>query len=200
MKKTPKKSSLRFAALDFETADYGRDSACALSIIIVDGNKIVDKVTHLIRPPRQEIVFSYLHGITWAQVRNRPIFKDLWPELSPLLDGLDFLAAHNASFDKRVLHTCCEAAGHKPPKHDFVCTVKLARQAWKIFPTKLPDVCRKLKIPLKHHDAASDALACAKIVLAAIEEGIDPTIALDKKKKKGRILVPINPRPRSVRP
>ena len=27
---------VRFAALDFETADYGRDSACALSIVIVE--------------------------------------------------------------------------------------------------------------------------------------------------------------------
>ena len=40
-----------------------------------------------------------------------------------------------------------------------------------IFPTKLPDVCGHLDIPLNHHDAGSDSLACAKIVVAAEGEG-----------------------------
>ncbi|MFA5187667.1 MAG: exonuclease, partial [Patescibacteria group bacterium] len=39
-------------------------------------------------------------------------------------------------------------------------------------PTKLPDVCRRLKIPLNHHDAASDAEACARIVMAAMQDGV----------------------------
>ena len=43
-----------------------------------------------------------------------------------------------------------------------------------IRPTKLPDVCRRLGIPLLHHDAASDATACARIVLAAEAEGWRP--------------------------
>jgi DNA polymerase-3 subunit epsilon len=49
--------------------------------------------------------------------------------------------------------------------------VRLARDTWGIYPTKLPDVCRKLRIPLKHHDAESDATACAKIAIAAIKDG-----------------------------
>lgn len=36
----------RFAALDFETADYGRDSACALSVVIVDNDRVVDTLKH----------------------------------------------------------------------------------------------------------------------------------------------------------
>jgi DNA polymerase-3 subunit epsilon len=43
----------------------------------------------------------------------------------------------------------------------------LARKKWKLYPTKLPDVCRYLDIPLNHHEALSDAMACAKIVIAA---------------------------------
>jgi DNA polymerase-3 subunit epsilon len=45
--------------------------------------------------------------------------------------------------------------------------VKLARQTWRLYPTKLPNVCNYLGIPLDHHNAASDAEACARIVLAA---------------------------------
>ena len=49
----------------------------------------------------------------------------------------------------------------------FLCTVKLARATWNLYPTKLPDVCRHLGLDLDHHDAASDANACARIVVAA---------------------------------
>jgi len=58
----------KFAAIDFETADYGRDSACALSVVILENGKVVKKAFSLIRPPRRDFVFSYLHGITWGDV------------------------------------------------------------------------------------------------------------------------------------
>jgi len=161
----------RFAALDFETADYGRDSACALSVVIVDNDRVVDTWTSLIRPPRQAFVFTYLHGISWRDVQDKPAFGDLWPAVAKRLEGLDFLAAHNASFDRSVLHACCAMSGHKPVAHPFLCTVKLARSTWGIFPTKLSDVASHLRIPLKHHDAASDASACAQILLKAREKG-----------------------------
>jgi DNA polymerase-3 subunit epsilon len=161
----------RFAALDFETADYGRDSACALSVVIVDHGQVVDTWTRLIRPPRQGFVFTYLHGISWRDVHDQPTFGDLWPEAAKRMEGVDFVAAHNASFDRSVLRACCEHAGHKTVAPPFLCTVKLARSAWGIFPTTLADVARHLQIPLKHHDAASDALACAQILLRAREIG-----------------------------
>jgi DNA polymerase-3 subunit epsilon len=168
----------RFAAIDFETADYGRDSACALAVVVVEDGKIVHKGYNLLRPPRREFVFSYLHGITWNDVQDEPDFKALWPKLKPLLKGLDFIAAHNASFDRSVLYACCENAAIKPPVVEFLCTMKLARRMWNLKPTKLPDVCKHLGITLKHHDAASDALACAKIVLETM--GSIPSGALLK--------------------
>jgi DNA polymerase-3 subunit epsilon len=160
-----------FAAIDFETADYGRDSACAVAVVRVEGLAIVDRVYYHIRPPRSRFVFSYLHGITWSDVVDAPIFGQVWPSLQKRLAGVEFLAAHNASFDRSVLHTCCERGRLSAPSHAFQCTVRLARAVWNIYPTTLPDVCRYLRIPLRHHDAGSDAEACARIVIAAIEAG-----------------------------
>ena len=156
-----------FVAIDFETADYGRDSACAVALVRVAGKRITHQQRQLIRPPRREFVFSDLHGITWAQVARAPTFAQLWPTLTPLLDGVEFLAAHNASFDRGVLGACCEAAGLAIPDFPFACTVQLARRTWNLYPTKLPNVCAHLGIPLTHHDPLSDAVACAKIVIAA---------------------------------
>jgi DNA polymerase III subunit epsilon len=170
----------RFAAIDFETADYGRDSACALSVVVAEKGKIVARESTLIKPPRRDFVFTYLHGISWSDVAKKPVFSQVWKDIKRLICGVDFIAAHNASFDRSVLHTCCKAAALEPPDVDYLCTMKLARRQWGVFPTKLSDVCRHFKIPLKHHDAASDALACAKIVLQAIEIGV-PTGAFLKK-------------------
>ena len=70
-----------YAAIDFETADYGRDSACAVAVVRVEGLVIVDRAYYFIRPPRRQFVFSYLHGISWSDVVDAPTFRQLWPSL-----------------------------------------------------------------------------------------------------------------------
>jgi DNA polymerase-3 subunit epsilon len=156
-----------FVAIDFETADDERDSACALALVRVENSEIVRRETRLVRPPRRQFRFSHLHGITWERVQGEPTFGEVWPGLTSLLEGARFLAAHFAEFDRGVLHACCRSAGLIPPPLPFRCTVQLARATWGIYPTKLPNVCRFLKLPLRHHEAGADAEACARIVIAA---------------------------------
>jgi DNA polymerase-3 subunit epsilon len=163
-----------FAAIDFETADYGRDSACAVGVVRVERNKIVERVHLLIRPPRRDFIFTYIHGITWADVADAPTFRQVWPSLRKALEGVEFLAAHNASFDRSVLYACCERARVRAPPHSFHCTMRIARHVWNVHPTALPDVCRTLRVRLKHHDPKSDAQACAKIMIAAMKAGWSP--------------------------
>lgn len=163
-----------FVAIDFETADTGRDSACAVALIRVDGERITRRETRLIRPPRPCFQFTHIHGIRWEDVQSEPSFAQVWPELEPVLDGASFLVAHNASFDHGVLRACCYEADLQPPALPFACTMRLARQAWGLRPTRLPDLCRHLSIPLKHHDPTSDAEACARAMIALRKEGWGP--------------------------
>lgn len=167
---SPPQGRRTFVAIDFETADHGRDSACAVAMVRVEAGAIVSSTVRLICPPRSAFQFTWVHGISWAQVAHQPCFGDLWPALASVLEGASFLAAHNAPFDRSVLNACCVRHGLRSPTLPFVDTVKVARQAWSLNPAKLPDVCRHLKIPLRHHDPASDAEACARIVIAA---GVD---------------------------
>ena len=168
MPKAPRTALLDpFVAIDFETADHGRDSACAVALVRVEKGVVCRRECRLIRAPRSDFVFTYIHGICWDDVASEPEFGTVWSELRDLLDGAAFLAAHNASFDRSVLDACCRAAGLESPALAWRCTVQLARKVWGIYPTKLPNVCRRLRIPLKHHDAASDAEACARIMIAA---------------------------------
>lgn len=157
-----------FVAIDFEVADQRRDSACAVALVQVEGGCIVERRTCLIRPPRNRFSFTEVHGITWEQTAVAPAFEQVWPTLMPLLRGAAFIAAHNAAFDRSVLNACCLRARLQPPNLRFVCTLRLARQRWGIYPTRLPDVCQYLGLPLRHHDPLSDAEACAQIALAAL--------------------------------
>ncbi|MCC7487238.1 MAG: 3'-5' exonuclease [Burkholderiales bacterium] len=160
-----------FAAIDFETANPSFDSACAVGIVVASGGAIVAREQFLIRPPDAWFCFTHIHGLAWEDVESAPGFDRVWPAVRRLLRGVAFLAAHNAPFDRGVLAACCARAAVNPPKLPFVCTVSLARATWRIHPTKLPDVCSRLGIPLRHHEALSDAEACARIVLRAQEAG-----------------------------
>jgi len=161
----------RFAAIDFETASHGRDSACAVGVAVVEDGRIVREVYELIRPPSRQFVFTPIHGLSWNDVKSAPLFDAVWAGIARELKGVEFLAAHNAPFDKGVLGACCATYGLPVPPLPFVCTVRLARAQWDIHPTKLPDVCRHLGIDLRHHQADSDAQACARIVMAAEQAG-----------------------------
>lgn len=160
-----------FVAIDFETATAWRDSACAVGVAAGCGGRVVHSCTYLIRPPRPQFTFTGVHGLRWEHVCDAPTFAELWPALRGWIDDAAFVAAHNAAFDRSVLHACCARYGLHPPRARFICTVQLARSQWGIRPTKLPNVCRRLSIPLHHHDARADAEACARIVLAAEAEG-----------------------------
>lgn len=160
-----------FLAIDFETATAEHDSACAVGLAAGCGGRMVLARTYLIRPPSARFTFTGLHGIDWEHVRDAPTFADLWPTLGAWIKPAAFVAAHNAAFDRSVLHACCARYRLLPTRNAFVCTVELARRQWTIYPTTLPDVCRALRISLQHHDAGQDAVACARIVLAAEAAG-----------------------------
>jgi DNA polymerase-3 subunit epsilon len=162
-----------FVAIDFETADHGPDSACAVGLVRVSGATIVNRKYYLIRPTRSSFFFTPVHGITWEHVERQPTFELLWPRIRHLLLGADFIASHSVSFDRRVLETCCRAAMVPPPEIRYVCTVKLARRVWDIRPTNLSNVCTDLGLSLNHHKALSDAEACAGIVIAAFRCGAE---------------------------
>lgn len=162
---------MKIVAIDFETADTGADSACALGIVTIENGRIGPSAARLIKPPRRQFVFTYIHGITWNDVKAAPTFGEVWDDLEEHWRDADYLVAHNAPFDRKVLYTCCAKAGRPKPETPFLCTVRMARAHWQFKPANLAYVSEQLGITLKHHDALSDALACAAIAAQAVQEG-----------------------------
>lgn len=157
-----------YLAIDFETADPGADSACAVGLARVEGGEIVKTYSTLIKPPRPRVMFTEIHGITYSMVKSKPNMGQIWEEIYPMFQDVDFMVAHNASFDSRVLKGSLSLYKIPMPEIPFVCTVQIARQAWGIFPTKLDHVCYHLGIELNHHEALSDAVGSATILTKAI--------------------------------
>jgi DNA polymerase-3 subunit epsilon len=116
--------------LDFHEADRSADSACAIGIVSIEKGKIAKKGYRLIRPPRRHFIFSYIHGISWADVEAQPTFGEVWDYFAPFWKNADYFLAHNAPFDRKVLTACCSAAGRRPPTVPFICTVRVARSHW----------------------------------------------------------------------
>ena len=153
--------------LDFETATERRDSACQLGLVRVEQGRIVERKSWLIKPPENRFTFTYLHGIDAATVARAPSFVQLWPELAPYVAGR-VLAAHNASFDMGVLRATLACYGVQTPHFTYLDSLLVARRLWPHLPNhKLNTVADYLGLALVHHDAASDAEACAGILLAA---------------------------------
>lgn len=159
-----------FVALDFETADYYPDSACAVGLAKVRDNEVVDTLYSLLRPPRRRMFFTYIHGITWNDVCDSPTFVEFWPQIADFIRDATCLVAHNASFDRRVLEACCQAGGIASPELPFLCTLQKSRKLLSLPSNKLDDVCRHYGIVLNHHHAGSDAVGAARILIALRRE------------------------------
>jgi DNA polymerase III subunit epsilon len=157
-----------WVAIDFETASRERASACALGVAVIEGDRISEARGWLIQPPGNhfEPWNTRIHGIDADLVAQEPEFDEVWPEIEPFLAGA-VLLAHNAPFDMGVLRASLAQYELPAPRvAAHYCTVRLARKVWpELRNHRLSSVCRHCGIELVHHDATSDACACAQIAL-----------------------------------
>ena len=95
-----------FIAIDFETANNSRLSACAIGLCFVKNDTIVYSTKHYINPPKSEKFLkthTSIHGISYEDVEFSLNFQELLEdELSKYLSS-NLLIFHNASMDLSVL-------------------------------------------------------------------------------------------------
>lgn len=158
-----------FVAIDFETATGFRNSACAVGIVSVENGLIVDEYSSLIQPPgNQYSPFNIsIHHIHPRDTAQAALFDGVYPEIKKRLQGR-LIVAHNEAFDRGVLKASMLLYHlnynelHLP--EPWECTVKIYRR--KGYPSaKLSYCCQVNHIELDHHEALSDARACAALYL-----------------------------------
>ena len=148
-----------FTAIDFETAQPARSSICQIGLVRVQQGQVVEQLSLLVQPPENS--YSYwntnVHGLTEDDTMNAPYFDAVWPQIRGYIEGCT-LVAHNGAFDFSCLRKTLDFYGMAEPSYEPQCT-------YKIYKKKLNVLCDEHAIPLNHHDALSDARACAELYL-----------------------------------
>ena len=161
---------MTFTAIDFETANNERTSACQIGIVVVKDGKIIEEFVSFIKPVPAYFLISFtdqIHGINKETVADAPTFPELWEDISGFIEGAPLIVAHSAPFDMGVLKACLDYHNISVVLPEYFCTVKESRRKLpNLINHQLSTVCDYFDIPLNHHEALSDARAAAKIALA----------------------------------
>ena len=160
-----------FVAIDFETANYATDSACAIGLVKCLGGEIVATKELLIRPPTPFFAWRCvaIHGLRFKDVRHQPTFDVLWRRELRDFAGDFPLLAHNAPFDRTILRETLARYALTPPQVHWGCTLQMARKilghdlTYQQPNFKLNSVAAHFGITFRHHNALEDSLAAARI-------------------------------------
>ena len=149
----------RIAVVDVETTGvYNSDRVVEAGVVTVDrSGAIVDEFECLINPLRDPGP-TWLHGLTPSILRDAPMFEDVALHVAALLDGA-VVAAHNLSFDRRLLQLEFERAGVE-------IYWGLGLDTLRVVGCKLGVACADYGIHLNgSHFALNDARATAQLLL-----------------------------------
>ena len=163
-----------YIVFDVETPNRANNRMSSIGVSIIKNGKIEGDFYTLIDP---EVHFDYfntrLTGISAESVKGAPTFPKLWKKLAPVMEK-GIIVAHNAVFDLSVLKSCLRDYGIEwKSEVKYLCTVQMGRKLMPDMSHKLNVMCEHYGIALDHHNAASDARACAEIFLRYMESGAD---------------------------
>jgi len=175
-----------FVAIDFETANEKRGSACAVGLVRFDGSGREEIFTSLIKPHDELFYFRprnvAVHGIRQVDVADSPGWDDIYPQVSEFIGDLP-LVAHNMAFDGYVLTDLDSLYGYAPLLNRRMCTLRISRKLLAgVLPSKSLDLVYGHYFEgetFAHHEAAADALACGRVFARMQEDhGYDHLLTL----------------------
>ncbi len=170
---------MNFVALDFETANWYRKSACSIGMVKVENGIIVDQFYSLIKPTPYwfHSINQKIHGLSEDHCSEAPTFGELWPLLEKWFQN-EVVVAHNVSFERSVLNHLFEEYQIRANITEYLCSLYLSKVAYPgLNSYKLPDVYNVVlnKEFDGHHHALEDAKASAEIVIEIVKKWKPPT-------------------------
>ena len=179
-------TDLPIVAIDTETTgrDPLNDRIVEVAVVTSEGQNIVDRTSWLVNPGRPiPKEATDIHGITDADVADKPTFSDVMPSILATLAGKVPLA-YNAEFDKSFLTAECDrcsvVAGRPVPalrrNVEWLDPLIWVREIQRNERSRaLGEVCQRLGIPLDNaHRATDDAEAALKVLFAILPDARVP--------------------------
>ena len=163
----------RFIVFDVETPNRYNDRISAIGITVVENGTVTDSFFSYVNPETFFDPFNTkLTGISESTVATAPSFPELWRKIEPIMSS-GILVAHNALFDLGVLKKCLDDYGFVWKKEvEYCCTVQMGRKLLPDMGHGLNSICDYYGIHLVHHQADSDSMAAAKILLRYMKGGV----------------------------
>lgn len=159
---------MKTIAIDFETANEQRGSACSVGLAWIEDGHVTRIEERLIRPKgmRFSSFNIAIHGIRPEHVEDAGEFPEVMDEFADDFLGATMIA-HNAAFDFSVWRACLDQYRQSYPELQYLCSVKMAQKVWPHLPShKLNVLASHLGLTFTHHNAAEDAVICAKATIA----------------------------------
>jgi DNA polymerase III subunit epsilon len=153
-----------FIAIDFETGNPKRVSACALGYAKVLNGEIVETNGYLIKPVGGHASFqTKIHGIKEEDTEGKPDFCELFEDIR---DVFSLPLIGHSLFDKQVLNALSNHF-NLDLKFDYTDSCSVAKICLpELKNHKLKTLAKHFELtPFKHHDAAEDSRVCADIFL-----------------------------------
>jgi len=163
--KKDEKTMDTFVAIDFETANSQRVSACSIGYVIVRNGEISESGHHLIKPiGGHEDFYTSIHKIKEKDTHDKPSFAELLQTL-PKIFELPIVSY--GDFDRQVLEALNEYYGLGLQDLVYTDACALAKYNLPDLPNyRLSTVAQHLGLEnFTHHNALDDAKACATIYL-----------------------------------
>jgi len=153
-----------FTAIDFETATGYRNSICQIGLVRIENGITSKEINLLVQPPGNFYwnQFSDIHGISSKKTSNAPNFNQIWQIIQPFIENQNVVAHNGFGFDFPVLEKTLQHFNLPIPNYNKICT-------YKIYKSNLSNLCKQHNILLNHHDAISDAKACAELYLKSLK-------------------------------
>lgn len=150
--------------LDCETASpTGAPHLVELAAVWVEDGEIQDSFHSLVAPPIPIAPESFeVHGITDDELRRAPWVSEVLPRFSEWVGG-EWMAAHNAGADTRILGFEYARLGLEPPPGQFLDSLALSKQWIQDSPDhKLDTLVSHLELDDSEgrHRALADAVHC----------------------------------------
>ena len=143
---------MRALAIDFETANEQRGSACSVGLAWIEDGVVTRVEERLIRP--RSMRFSgmniAIHGIRPEHVEDKPSFPEVMDEFEEDFRSLPMLA-HNAAFDFSVWRGALDDYRMAYPEITYFCSLKMVQKVWPHLPShRLNVVADHLALRFRH--------------------------------------------------
>ncbi len=171
-------NKLDYIAIDFETANMYKNSACSVGLVRFINGKETDSCYSLIHPAKMYFIPEWteqIHHISYNDVRDKPYFPEIWDTMvMPFINqtpGIPLVAHNGYMFDMPVIKDCCSYYGMEIPKLDYFDSLIIAKKTWpELDSHKLTQLGEYFGIEYLAHDALEDSKTCGQIIKFAAEK------------------------------